>query len=74
MLNKRNPQLNKHGELLHLLSIEGLPKAVLTPHIAGSMGNEVARMGLLAVDEVERFMAGEPLIYDVRAEDLDLLA
>jgi aspartate carbamoyltransferase catalytic subunit len=30
MLSKRNPQLNQHGELIHLLSIEGLPKAVLT--------------------------------------------
>ncbi|MFO0122811.1 MAG: aspartate carbamoyltransferase catalytic subunit [Inhella sp.] len=30
MLSKRHPQLNKHGELIHLLSIEGLPKAVLT--------------------------------------------
>jgi len=29
MLSKRNPQLNKHGELLHLLSIEGLPQAVI---------------------------------------------
>jgi aspartate carbamoyltransferase catalytic subunit len=30
MLSKRNPQLNKNGELIHLLSIEGLPRAVLT--------------------------------------------
>ena len=29
MLSKRNPQLNAHGELIHLLSIEGLPQAVL---------------------------------------------
>jgi aspartate carbamoyltransferase catalytic subunit len=29
MLSKRNPQLNKHGELVHLLSIEGLPEAVI---------------------------------------------
>jgi aspartate carbamoyltransferase catalytic subunit len=29
MLLKRHPQLNKHGELIHLLSIEGLPKAIL---------------------------------------------
>ncbi|MBO9689183.1 aspartate carbamoyltransferase catalytic subunit [Roseateles chitosanitabidus] len=29
MLSKRNPQLNKHGELIHLLSTEGLPRAVL---------------------------------------------
>src|SRR5713101_7490319 len=25
----RNPQLNKHGELIHLLSIEGLPREVV---------------------------------------------
>ena len=30
MLARRNPQLNAHGELVHLLSIEGLPRAVLT--------------------------------------------
>lgn len=29
MLTKRHPQLNRHGELIHLLSTEGLPRAVL---------------------------------------------
>ena len=29
MLSKRNPQLNSHGELIHLLSIEGLPRALI---------------------------------------------
>ncbi len=29
MLYKRHPQLNKNGELIHLLSTEGLPKAIL---------------------------------------------
>ncbi len=29
MLQRRNPQLNQHGELIHLLSIEGLPREVL---------------------------------------------
>ena len=29
MLSKRNPQLNKHGELVHLLSIEGLPRPLI---------------------------------------------
>ena len=28
-MNRRNPQLNAHGELIHLLSIEGLPQPVL---------------------------------------------
>ena len=30
MLNKRNPQLNKHGELQHLLTLDGLPRDILT--------------------------------------------
>ncbi len=38
MLNKRNPQLNRHGELLHLLSIEGLPREVLV-HILDTAGS-----------------------------------
>jgi aspartate carbamoyltransferase catalytic subunit len=29
MLNRRNPQLNAHGELTHLLSTEGLPRETL---------------------------------------------
>jgi len=29
MLYKRNPQLNQNGELIHLLSTEGLPKGIL---------------------------------------------
>ena len=37
MLNKRNPQLNAQGELIHLLSIEGLPRDVLT-HILDTAG------------------------------------
>ncbi len=37
MLSRRNPQLNSHGELIHLLSIEGLPKAVLE-HILDTAG------------------------------------
>jgi len=37
MLPLRNPQLNRHGELIHLLSIEGLPRAVLH-HILDTAG------------------------------------
>ncbi|WP_374592472.1 aspartate carbamoyltransferase catalytic subunit [Aquabacterium sp.] len=29
MLAKRNPQLNSHGELIHLLSTEGLPRPII---------------------------------------------
>ncbi|MFM8304118.1 MAG: hydroxyacid dehydrogenase [Actinomycetota bacterium] len=51
-----------------------LPNVVLTPHIAGSMGNEVARMGDLAVAEVRRFLSGAPLLHPVHAADLERIA
>ena len=38
MLYKRNPQLNKNGELVHLLSIEGLPRDIVT-HILDTAAN-----------------------------------
>jgi phosphoglycerate dehydrogenase-like enzyme len=51
-----------------------LPNVVLTPHVAGSLGNEISRMGDLAVGEIRRFLAGEPLAHEVRAEDLGRIA
>jgi aspartate carbamoyltransferase catalytic subunit len=41
MLSKRNPQLNKHGELIHLLSTEGLPRDIIT-HILDTASNFVS--------------------------------
>ncbi len=41
MLNKRNPQLNSRGELVHLLGIEGLNRAMLT-HILDTAGTFVS--------------------------------
>ena len=41
MLYRRNPQLNQHGELIHLLSIEGLPASILT-HILDTAANFVS--------------------------------
>ena len=40
-----------------------LENVVLTPHIAGSAGQECRRMGRYMVDELERYLAGEPLKY-----------
>ena len=41
MLDKRNPQLNTHGELIHLLSTEGLSRDILT-HILDTASNFVS--------------------------------
>jgi phosphoglycerate dehydrogenase-like enzyme len=51
-----------------------LPNVVLTPHIAGSMGLECRRMGRMMVDEVERYLAGQPLLGEVLRDQLKTLA
>ena len=45
-----------------------LPNVITTPHIAGSMGRECQRMGRLMLDELRRYVAGEPLQYEITAE------
>ncbi|MBT2367852.1 hydroxyacid dehydrogenase [Streptomyces sp. ISL-10] len=42
-----------------------LPNVLLTPHIAGSLGDELHRMADQALDEVERFAGGLPFAYPV---------
>lgn len=51
-----------------------LPNVFLTPHIAGAIGTERARLGNLVVDEIERYVAGRPLQHQVRFESLGVLA
>jgi len=47
-----------------------LPNVFLTPHVAGSHGNELSRMGLFMVEEAERFAAGAELAHRVDPETL----
>lgn len=47
-----------------------LPNVLLTPHIAGSLGNELARMAGSALDELERLARGVPFVHPVRADAL----
>lgn len=51
-----------------------LPNVVLTPHIAGSLGNELRRLGDAAVDELERAAAGRPFARPVDRAEIDRLA
>ncbi|WP_374199526.1 hydroxyacid dehydrogenase [Glycomyces sp. YM15] len=47
-----------------------LPNVFLTPHVAGSHGNELSRMGLYMVEDAERYVAGRPLVHRVDPETL----
>ncbi|UUU25744.1 hydroxyacid dehydrogenase [Streptomyces sp. DSM 40750] len=40
-----------------------LPNAFVTPHLAGSQGNEVARLGLAVTEEAKRLVAGAELAH-----------
>lgn len=40
-----------------------LPNVILTPHVAGSLGVELERLGATALDEARRAARGEPLLY-----------
>lgn len=51
-----------------------LPNVFLTPHLAGSRGNELARLGVSAVRELELFAAGKPAAYPVHRAALARLA
>lgn len=51
-----------------------LPNVFLTPHQAGAVGNELARLSELAIDEVARYARGEAPRYPVHAADLDRIA
>ncbi|MCL2213092.1 MAG: hypothetical protein FWB93_04610, partial [Oscillospiraceae bacterium] len=51
-----------------------MPNIFLTPHIAGSMGNEVARMGDYVTEEFLAFVEGKETRYEVTPEMLETMA
>lgn len=52
----------------------GLDNVILTPHIAGSMGNELPRMGESAVAEVLRLAQGREYLHPVQLAQLQVMA
>lgn len=51
-----------------------LPNVFLTPHIAGSMGHEMFRLGGYAVEECRRYLCKEPPITRIQRENMAMLA
>ncbi len=46
-------------------SLYDLPNVVLTPHIAGAIWKECNRMGRCMVEELERYLSGQPMKYEI---------
>lgn len=51
-----------------------LPNCILTPHIAGSAGNEVRRMGEYMKTEYANYASGKPCQYEVTLKMLETMA
>ena len=51
-----------------------LPNCLLTPHIAGSDGQEVARMGRYMLCECQSYLCGDPCKYEVSMKMLETMA
>jgi phosphoglycerate dehydrogenase-like enzyme len=69
VLDVSDPEPLPHGHPLF-----SLPGATLTPHIAGSIGNELRRIGHHVVAEVERFVRLGALADEVTSPDLARIA
>ncbi len=51
-----------------------LPNVFVTPHVAGAVGSEIARLGELAVSELERLAAGQPLQHAISPAEIGRIA
>ena len=66
--------LDVHDQLPADDPLWDLSTVSLTPHIAGSQGNELHRMGEQALEEIRRLAAGEPPRYPVDPSRLAITA
>jgi len=69
VLDVTNPEPPQPGSDLYTL-----PNVIVTPHIAGSMSGECRRMGRYMVEELDRFLRGEPLKWQITREKVARMA
>lgn len=66
--------LDVHDDLAPDDPLWDVPTVSITPHIAGSLGNELHRMAGSALEEMRRLRAGEPALAPVDRERLSIMA
>ena len=64
----------KHEAFPYINPLFWCPNAILTPHIAGSTGNEPQRMAYYMMEELERFTSDINTKYEVTLESLERMA
>jgi phosphoglycerate dehydrogenase-like enzyme len=55
-------------------ALRRLPNVLLTPHIAGAMAENLARIGEFVAEEIASYCAGRPLRGEVKREQLETIA
>ncbi len=66
--------VHKHESTPWLSPLFWCRNAIITPHIAGSMGNEPQRMAHCMIDEMELFLHGKEAKYEILSESLERMA
>lgn len=69
LLDVTDPEPPADDSLLYQLD-----NVIVSPHIAGSLGNEVWRMADWMIEEYQRMAGGEPLRYAVSLKQLETMA
>ncbi len=69
VLDVTSPEPPPPGSALY-----SLPNVTLTPHLAGSLGSERRRLGKTMVEELQRFVTGQPLLYAITQEQVQNMA
>lgn len=69
VIDVTDPEIPAAGSPLYTL-----PNVFLTPHVAGAVGTERLRLGEMAIEEIERFVAGVPMEFEIEPALLERLA
>ncbi len=69
VIDVTDPEIPAPGSPLYTL-----PNVFLTPHVAGAVGTERLRLGQMAIDEIERFVGGVPMEFEIEPALLERLA
>ena len=69
VIDVTDPEIPAPGSPLYTL-----PNVFLTPHVAGAVGTERLRLGEMVIAEIERFVAGVPMEFEIEPALLERLA